>query len=226
MLKEIAIGLLVCVLWAAMTLFLTWIKDKWPQHGERVRYALISAATLGVIWFVATGRPLLSFRPASVNAENANEAIKLWLSHTLLSVREFSQDDYRDTGMRFGFIATATGSYNRNVVIESPSDHREQLIIYAMVKLGQPFISALNSLPESEHTAASRMINLELARTGTIYDIDLTKGSIRVSRLVMLDDVSEQRFFDNLAAVESAEIVAQAAAQIAIAKDPSVIKQN
>jgi Flp pilus assembly pilin Flp len=48
-------SLVAALLVLGVPTLLTWIKNRWPQHGELVRYWLTTAAALAILLYATTG---------------------------------------------------------------------------------------------------------------------------------------------------------------------------
>src|SRR5260370_39918662 len=60
---------------------LTWIKKKWPQHGELVRYWLTTAAALAILLYATTAYVLFAKHEVKITPADLEEQFKIWAEH-------------------------------------------------------------------------------------------------------------------------------------------------
>jgi hypothetical protein len=72
---------------------LTWVKKKWPQHGELVRYWLTTAAAIAILLYATTGYILFAKHELKVTPDNVEENVKLWAEHIGMNIGPANEPD-------------------------------------------------------------------------------------------------------------------------------------
>jgi hypothetical protein len=215
-------GIVSTILCAAGVTLLTWVKTKWPKYGDLALYWLATAACIAVIWFTVTGVPLFASKPLAINQANAEETVSAWLSETLISFRKAKPSEVADA--KFAFFTTAPN--NNQVIVDVPNDHPNMILISATVDFGPNQRNKFAALSQEGKNAAGRFVNLELARLGVQYSVDMPRGVISVEKPVMLDGLREQVFVDNLTAIESAILLSESATDVGLDQGALVAKSQ
>jgi hypothetical protein len=65
---------------------LTWIKKKWPQHGELVRYWLTTAAAMAILLYATTGYIVFAKHDVKITPDNVEENVKIWAEHLGMNI--------------------------------------------------------------------------------------------------------------------------------------------
>ncbi len=86
-------SLIASVLIVGIPTLLTWIKNKWPQHGELVRFWLTTAAALAILLYATTGYIPFAKHEIQITPENLEENIKLWAEHLGMNIGPATESD-------------------------------------------------------------------------------------------------------------------------------------
>src|ERR1039458_7613493 len=72
---------------------LTWIKTRWPQHGELVRYWMTTAAALAILIYATTGYVPFKKHEIKTTPDNIQENVKLWAEHLGMNIGPANEPD-------------------------------------------------------------------------------------------------------------------------------------
>jgi Flp pilus assembly pilin Flp len=86
-------SIVAALLLGGIPTLLTWIKKKWPQHGELVRYWLTTAAALAILLYATTGYILFAKHEVKTTPDNVEENVKLWAEHLGMNIGPANEPD-------------------------------------------------------------------------------------------------------------------------------------
>jgi len=128
------------LLLAGVPSLLTWIKKRWPQHGELVRYWITTAAALAILVYATTGYVLFAKHEVRTTQDNIDASVKVWAENLGLSIVKVSVPD-----SYFGYTITTVNG-NSIQVVRSTKDKPAYLQFVAAVSAPldqQPLIASL-----------------------------------------------------------------------------------
>jgi hypothetical protein len=206
---------------------LTWIKKKWPQHGDLVRYFLTTAAALGILLFVITGYvPFDKPRTPEITQDNLDEHVKKWAYDLgMADAAGATSPDYsflENVSVKDGIIVTVGCAKQRPGFIQFQST----------LTVSPEHQTAWSKLTLEEANVVLQEITLELARAHIAYTIvggptsngTQTFGTIQnilVQRPVpLVSNFDEGMFAQALDEVDQGITVARAAVVLSLARHP------
>ena len=138
---------------------LTWIKTRWPQYGDLVRYWLASAASLAVLWFAMTGYVPFSKRQLQITPDNIEANLKAWFENVGLP---FTKANLPDTYFSYA-ITTRTGT---PIQVSRMTKDKPAYLQFASTLMMSPEHQAMmGTLTKDQIETATEEIALELAKT-------------------------------------------------------------
>ena len=135
---------------------LTWVKKKWPQYGDNVRYWLSICATLLLIAYLCFGYMPFVKRPTEINVDNIESAVKEWSEEGGYSIAKIETPDT--------FFAYSITTVNGNQIQVFRSNKQKTSTLQFITSLNAPtqMQILLGSMTQDQITTLSEELGAEL----------------------------------------------------------------
>ena len=215
---------------------LTWVKKKWPQHGELVRYWLTSAAAMAILLYATTGYILFAKHEVKITPENLELNIRKWSDDLGFSVARL-QPGALPQPMEIYFGLAITLSNGNPILVYRAREKSAFLQLVCPLALSPEHLQAMAKLRPDQQEAVNQEIQLELSKTKVGFSVTTSKaaapqasgsppiggGQILLQQMVILSkgvpisgDLNEATFASDLDEMDDAITLTRAQTALAL----------
>jgi len=154
-LTSIVAGLLL----AGVPTLLTWIKKRWPENGELVRYWITTAAALAILLYATTGYVLFAKHEIKTTPDNVEENLKIWAEHLGMNIGPASEPD-----SYFAHTLSIPGTSQPVVVYRSMKEKPGYLQFKGVVTVSPEHQEALSKMSQAAVNRIIQQLDLDIGR--------------------------------------------------------------
>lgn len=196
--KPITQSVVAGVICAAGGTVLTLLNKYAPNWFDSVYLGLKGAALVAVLIAALILITRLPKRTVKITPENIETSVRAWLDAFRVGIKT-----HDDAALLFGLIVTPENGMP--IVVGQLKTFKRYIHIQASITISENDKTFFDQLSvRGKNTFAARL-NVELARTGMIYRMDLKQNHISLTRRVpIVEDLSEGSFLEALDALDIA----------------------
>jgi hypothetical protein len=196
--EEIVVGLLICVIWAAIT----YLCHEGSSWGVPIFYGTLTASVVLVAYFAYILCRRIPERKITPSPENIEECVHMWLDNHKIMVKN---DPHPDCHFRFRVTLESSGCFL--TLLRSKSEYQEYVqILCDMGMRGEEEKKLLRQFSERERLQLLLDVKTELARAKVGYQglADPPENFQIFQRVPIYPSLSEFVFISMLGNVEAA----------------------
>jgi hypothetical protein len=198
------------LLWAVLVFLggalLAFIRPKWPRLASALMYGLVAAACLGVLFFVFTGRAVLSRETPQTTPQNVEQNVRAWVDRWGLAIQTQPQPTNPPT--RFMLLVRLPNE--DPVYIAQLTANDRYLQIQGTVSLGPDLVALINKLSKDQLIRLEFEVMQELALAKMVYKLNMSGdkiNSITVTQTVPITSQLTEDAFVSLLNDMSSDLV-------------------
>lgn len=208
---------------------LTWVKKKWPQHGELVRYWLTTAAALAILLYATTGYVLFAKHEVAVTPDNIEDNVKLWAEHLSMNIGPANEPDSY-------FAHTLSLPTNvQPVEVFRAKEKPGYLQMKAVINVSKENQIAFTKMPQSQVNRIMDELDLDVGRAnlgctfGRVWAVDdlhhtTIIGGAYLQRAVPIKNLNEYSFADAFDVLTRGSGIVGASIKLAMPSSSAVSK--
>lgn len=179
-----------------------------------VLYGCAGSASLAILIFALTGRPILSKKQPQTTVDNVETNVRAWLDYFGLGVQKRTEAE-----ALFAFLVTCRSGMGLYVARMKARDR--YIAFGSNIEVSAEHREVLAKLPKEKSGRIAEELALELAKTGVGYNLEIqsdgTMTRISLQRNIPITpNLTEDTFIGHLDQLESNAHVAREAVRLAI----------